>query len=156
MWAPNRSLLGCVGPNMSISHRRVGLLGAVAVLAAVIVAVALASTSNAASKSTRVTLSEFKVSPSPKSVTHGKITFTAKNKGSMEHYLIVIKTSTAASKLKVTNNRASEKGRVGKVDDIAAGTSKKITLNLKKGHYVLLCNIPGHYKAGMHSDFTVK
>lgn len=137
---------------MSISHRRVGLLGAIAVLAAV----TLASTSDAASKSTTVTLSEFKVSPSPKSVTHGKVTFTAKNTGTMEHYLIVIKTSTAASKLKVSDNRASEKGRVGKVDDIAAGTSKKLTLDLKKGHYVLICNIPGHYKAGMHADFTVK
>lgn len=137
---------------MSISHRRAGLLGAIAVLAAV----TLASTSDAASKSTTVTLSEFKVSPSPKSVTHGKVTFTAKNTGTMEHYLIVIKTSTAASKLKVSDNRASEKGRVGKVDDIAAGTSKKLTLDLKKGHYVLICNIPGHYKAGMHADFTVK
>jgi uncharacterized cupredoxin-like copper-binding protein len=141
---------------MSSSHRRAGLLDAIAVLAAVIAAVALASTSSAASKSTKVTLSEFKVSPSPKRLTHGKVTFTAENTGSMEHYLIVIKTSTAASKLKVSNHRASEKGRVGKVDDIAAGTSKKVTLNLKKGHYVLICNIPGHYAAGMHSDFTVK
>jgi uncharacterized cupredoxin-like copper-binding protein len=140
----------------SLSQRRVGLLGLIAAFAAIIVAVALASTSDAASKSSTVKLSEFKVSPSPKSVTHGKVTFTAKNTGSMEHYLVVIKTSTAASKLKVSNNRASEKGRVGKVDDIAAGTSKKVTLNLKKGHYVLICNIPGHYKAGMRADFTVK
>jgi uncharacterized cupredoxin-like copper-binding protein len=138
------------------SHRRVGLLGLIAALAAVAIAIAVASTSDAASKSSTVTLSEFKVSPSPKSVTHGKVTFTAKNTGAMEHYLVVIKTSTAASKLKVTNNRASEKGRVGKIDDIAAGKSKKLTLNLKKGHYVLICNIPGHYKAGMRSDFTVK
>jgi uncharacterized cupredoxin-like copper-binding protein len=30
-----------------------------------------------------------------------------------------------------------------------------LTLNLKKGRYVLICNIPGHYKSGMHADFTV-
>jgi uncharacterized cupredoxin-like copper-binding protein len=138
-------------------HRRVGLLGLVAVFAAVIAAVALASTSSAASKSTTVTLSEFKISPSPKSASAGKVTFNVKNSGDMEHEMVVIKTSTAASKLKVgSNNRVSEKGSVGEVEDLASGKSKKLTLNLKKGHYVLICNIPGHYKGGMRADFTVK
>src|SRR3954470_2427341 len=140
-----------------IPHRRVGLLGLIAAFAAIIVAVALASTSDAASKSTTVTLSEFKISPSPKSASAGKVTFTVKNKGDMEHEMIVVKTSTAASKFKVGgNNRVSEKGSVGEVEDLAGGKSKKLTLNLKKGHYVLLCNIPGHYKGGMRADFTVK
>jgi uncharacterized cupredoxin-like copper-binding protein len=138
------------------SHRRVGLLGLIAALAAVAIAIAVASTSDAASKSSTVTLSEFKISPSPKSVSAGKVTFTVKNKGDMEHEMVVIKTSTAASKLKVSGNRASEKGSVGEVEDIAGGKSKKLTLNLKKGHYALICNIPGHYKGGMHADFTVK
>jgi uncharacterized cupredoxin-like copper-binding protein len=141
---------------LSISHRRVGLLGLIAVLAAVIVAVALASTSNAASKSSKVTLSEFKISPSPKSVSAGKITFTVKNAGDMTHEMAVIKTTTAASKLPVSGKSASEKGKVGEAEDIGAGKSKKLTLNLKKGHYVLICNIPGHYKGGMRADFTVK
>ena len=134
-----------------------GLLGLFAVLAAIIAAIAIATNSDAASKSTTVTLSEFKVSASPKSVSAGKVSFTAKNKGDMEHELVVIKTNTSASKLKVgSNNRVSEKGSVGEIEDIAAGKSKKHTFNLKKGHYVLLCNIPGHYKAGMRADFTVK
>jgi uncharacterized cupredoxin-like copper-binding protein len=141
---------------MSISHRRVGLLGLLAVLAAVVAAVTVATTSDAASKSTKVTLSDFKVSASPKSVSAGKVSFTAKNAGDMEHELVIIKTSTSASKLKVSNNRVSEKGTVGEIEDIAAGKSKTHTFNLKKGHYVLLCNIPGHYKAGMRADFTVK
>ena len=140
----------------SISHRRVGLLGMLAVLAAIIAAVAVATNSDAASKSSTVTLSEFKVSPSPKSVSHGKVTFNVKNKGDMEHELVVIKTSKSASKLPVSGNRASDKGSVGEVEDIAGGKSKKLTLNLKAGHYVLICNIPGHYKGGMRSDFTVK
>ena|ERR1700754_4776567 len=140
----------------SISHRRVLLLGALAVLGAAVVAVLLASTSSAASKSSTVTLSEFKVSPSPKSVSHGKVTFTVKNKGDMGHEMAVIKTNTAASKLHVSGGRASEKGSVGEVEDIGPGKSKKLSLNLKKGKYVLICNLPGHYKAGMYSSFTVK
>ena len=139
---------------MSISHRRVGLLGLLAVLAAVVAAVTVATTSDAASKSTKVTLSDFKVSASPKSVSAGKVSFTAKNAGDMEHELVIVKTSTSASKLKVSNNRVSEKGTVGEIEDIAAGKSKTHTFNLKKGHYVLLCNIPGHYKAGMLQSST--
>jgi uncharacterized cupredoxin-like copper-binding protein len=27
---------------------------------------------------------------------------------------------------------------------------------LPAGHYVLICNIDGHYRAGMHADFTVR
>ena len=138
------------------THRRIAVLGALAVLAAALIAVLLASTSNAASKSTTVTLSEFKVAASPKSVSHGKVTFTVKNKGDMEHEVVVIKTSKAASKLPVSGKEASEKGAVGEVEDIAGGKSKQLTLNLKKGHYVLVCNLPGHYKAGMRTDFTVK
>src|SRR3954452_16424986 len=125
-----------------ISHRRVGLLGIVAVLAAFVAAIVVATNSDAASKSSTVTLSEFKVSPSPKSVSDGKVTFTVKNKGDMKHELVVVKTSKAASKLPVSYNRASDKGAVGEVENIASGKSKKLTLNLKAGHYVLLCNLP--------------
>ena len=141
---------------MSKSHRRVGLLGLLAVLAALIAAVAVATTSSAATKSTTVTLSDFKVAASPKSVTHGKVTFTVKNAGDMEHELVVIETTRAASKLPMSGGRASEKGAVGEVEDIAGGHGKKLTLSLAKGHYALICNLPGHYAAGMRADFTVK
>ena len=56
----------------------------------------------------------------------------------------------------MSGGRASEKGAVGGVEDIAGGRSKKLSLNLSKGHYVLICNLPGHYAAGMRADLTVK
>ena len=130
------------------------LLGAL--LLAAVAAVAIAATASAGSKSASVTLSDGKVAVSPKSATHGKVTFSVKNKGEMEHELVVIKTTKAASKLPVSNRRASEKGEVGEVEDIAPGKSKKLAVKLAKGHYALICNIPGHYAAGMHADFTVK
>ena len=137
----------------SIPPRR-AVLGALAVL---LVPVAAVSTAVAASsKTVKVTESEFKVSPSPKSVSAGKVTFSVKNSGDVEHELVVIKTSTAASKLKVSNGRASDNGAVKAIHDIASGKSKSASVTLKKGHYVLLCNIPGHYGQGMRADFTVK
>ena len=30
-----------------------------------------------------------------------------------------------------------------------------LTVDLEPGHYVLFCNLPGHYRLGMRSDFEV-
>jgi len=123
-----------------------------ATLAASLVPVATAL----AGGSTKVTLDEFSTKASPKSVSAGKVTFSVKNAGGDKHELVIVKTSTSASKLKVSGGRASAKGEVAEIEDIAAGKTKKRTVTLKKGHYVLLCNLPGHYQQGMRTDFTVK
>ena len=60
----------------------------------------------------KVTMDEFSLKASPKSVTAGKVTFDVRNNGSDRHELIVIKTTKAASKLPQSGGRASEKGRV--------------------------------------------
>ena len=46
---------------------------------------------------------------------------------------------------------------VGKTasDYLKAGDSANFALTLPVGHYVLLCNLPGHYAGGMRNDFTV-
>jgi uncharacterized cupredoxin-like copper-binding protein len=108
-----------------------------------------------AAVSDNVKLSDFKVTPSRTSVAHGKVTFNVSNSSGMEHELVVIRTNTRAAKLKIVNGRASEKGSVGEVE-LAGHRSRKLTLNLKKGHYALICNVGGHYMAGMHADLTVK
>lgn len=126
------------------------------VAAAVLVALALAGPAQAAAPKVSVKLNEFKVIPKPKSVKGGKVTFTAKNTGSIVHELVVLRTKAAPSKLKTSGAKAVEKGRVGKVQNIKPGKTKKLTLKLKKGKYVLLCNVPGHYQAGQRIGFVVK
>ena len=106
--------------------------------------------------STKVTLDEFSTKASPKSVSAGKVTFSVKNAGGDGHELVIVRTSTSASKLKTSSGRASTKGVVAEIEDIAAGKTKKRSVTLKKGHYVLLCNLVGHYQQGMRTDFTVK
>jgi uncharacterized cupredoxin-like copper-binding protein len=115
---------------------------------------ALPAAAFAASKP-KATLTDGHIAISAKSASHGKVTFAVKNSGSVEHELVVIKTSAKASKLKVSGGKASEKGSVGEVE-LDKGKSKNLTLNLSKGHYALICNLPGHYKGGMRVDFTVK
>jgi uncharacterized cupredoxin-like copper-binding protein len=124
----------------------------------VMLAAAVAGSGSAASSATKtkVTLSEFKVVPKPKTGTAGKVTFVVANAGSVGHELVVLRTSLPPGKLPVRNGRAVEKGKVGQVGELAPGKSGKLTRTLKKGRYVLLCNVPGHYQAGQFVGFLVR
>ena len=39
---------------------------------------------------------------------------------------------------------------------LAPGETKTLRLELRSGHHALICNMPGHYMAGQHVDFTVR
>lgn len=126
------------------------------VLATMLVAAFAAQSAVAATPTVKVSLKEFKVLPSTKTVKAGKVTFSAKNVGSVDHELVVIKTNLAPGKLPVKNDKASEKGLVGKIPGLKPGKSGKVTLKLAKGKYVLLCNVAAHYQAGQYTAFSVK
>jgi uncharacterized cupredoxin-like copper-binding protein len=102
-----------------------------------------------------VSLKEFKVLPGAAQAAAGKVTFNVHNSGSITHEFVVVKTNKPASQL-LKGSRADESGNVGETGDLAAGASKSITLKLPAGHYALICNLPGHYKSGQFTDFTVK
>ena len=106
-----------------------------------------------AAGNTNATLSDYKI-VSPASAKAGVVTFKVKNAAGGLHELVVIKTPTKAAKMKTKNGRASEAGSLGEVE-VKGGGAKTLKLTLKPGHYVLLCNVGQHYKAGMYKDFTV-
>jgi uncharacterized cupredoxin-like copper-binding protein len=45
--------------------------------------------------------------------------------------------------------------RLGEISDLKPGAAGAMTLSLKAGSYVLICNQPGHYKAGMVANLSV-
>lgn len=106
-----------------------------------------------------VTLKEFTITPNTPSAPAGKVTFAVSNAGQIPHEFVVVATNKQAAELAEgtgsTGGEASEKGKVDELGDLTPGTSKSLTVTLKPGHYVLLCNLPGHYAAGQHTDFTV-
>jgi uncharacterized cupredoxin-like copper-binding protein len=101
-----------------------------------------------------VTLSEFKLAPSATKAKGPSVTFDVQNDGKMPHEFVVLRTTKQAAGLGHAS-KINEAGNVGETGDIAPGKSKSLTLHLKPGHYSLVCNLPGHYMAGMHRDFTV-
>jgi uncharacterized cupredoxin-like copper-binding protein len=44
---------------------------------------------------------------------------------------------------------------LGEASDLPPGTKKTLTLTLKPGTYILMCNQPDHYKSGMKANLTV-
>ena len=55
-------------------------------------------------------------------------------------------------------NRVDEEqaGHLGEVSELDPGKKGTLTVNLKPGSYILYCNIPGHYGAGMWTRLKVK
>lgn len=135
-------------------------IAAVSLVAALAVGTGAAGVSAGGSKASAarvsVKLVEFKLIPSVKRVAAGKVTFVVRNAGKIPHEFVVLRTATPAARLPVTGVKAKEPGRLGKIAEFKPGVTKTLTLTLKRGHYVLICNLPGHYKAGQFADFTVR
>ena len=102
-----------------------------------------------------VRLDEFSIAPSISQVAAGKVTFVARNAGREEHEMVVVRTNKSGGGL-LKGDEASEAGAVDEIPEFDAGQTKRLTLKLQPGHYVLLCNVPGHYKAGMYKNFVVR
>lgn len=103
----------------------------------------------------KVALSEWKVAPGASAAAGPAVTFDVRNAGRVAHEMVVIKTDRKAAKLG-RGARVPEGGNVGETGDLRPGASKTLKLKLGPGHYALICNLPGHYSSGMHTDLTVR
>jgi uncharacterized cupredoxin-like copper-binding protein len=131
------------------------LFGIVAV-AAVAVCFGVASADAVTSKKlVAVQVDEYSVFPATQGAPVGKVRFVVTNVGTIEHEFVVIKTVKPAGNL-LKGNEANETGAVGELDGVKPGNARVLVLNLKRGHYALLCNLPGHYKTGQFADFYVR
>jgi uncharacterized cupredoxin-like copper-binding protein len=117
-----------------------------------------------------VVLSEFIVDPAEDSVEAGEVTFALDNQGGETHEFVVVE-AASADDLPVDDDGAfdeeafGEDNVLGEVEEIEAGETAELTLDLESGDYVLLCNIieegedgevESHFAEGMHTTFTVE
>ena len=105
------------------------------------------------------TLTDTAIQVSSNTLPAGSITFHITNtSGSEQHEFVIIRTDLTADQLpldadgNVAEDQLSSPGEKG---DITAGQAGDLTLSLPAGRYMFICNQPGHYKAGMHTVFTV-
>ena len=108
-----------------------------------------------------VTLDDYLISPSATTVDTGTVDFRVANSADQVHEFVVARTDLDAAELptdddgNVSEEGATDLAVVDEIEDIEAGATPSLEVGLEPGHYVLFCNLPGHYTLGMHSDFEV-
>jgi uncharacterized cupredoxin-like copper-binding protein len=100
-------------------------------------------------------------------VPHGKVTFLVTNAGTIPHEMLVLPlagTQSAGTRPVGRDGLTDETGSLGEASATCAegggqgilpSAAGWVTLDLQPGRYELVCNLPGHYRAGMYNELTV-
>jgi hypothetical protein len=103
----------------------------------------------------------------PTSVPDGVVSLRVTNAGYLTHELVVLPLREGrgvGTRGVGTDGKVSETGSLGEAsadcapgagEGIAPGSTGWVTLRLPAGRYELLCNLPGHYAAGMYAELDV-
>jgi len=98
----------------------------------------------------------------PTTLAPGKHTIGYTNHGTVPHEIVIFKTALPANHLPLSadGNVNEESPLLVNVADsgdaLKPGGAKSFTSSsLAPGHYVAVCNLPGHYRLGMRLDVTV-
>jgi uncharacterized cupredoxin-like copper-binding protein len=90
-----------------------------------------------------------------------RVTFVVHNNGKVPHELIIVKAPSSGSNLPLKPDadvNEETPGLTSELDtgsSLAPGESRTLTADMPAGHYVAVCNLPGHYKLGMRVDLLV-
>ena len=107
-----------------------------------------------------VRMEEFTVDPSAGTASAGAVLFNVSNHGAVPHNLRVIRTDLAPDALPVDDETfmvdEAQVEVVGSSNDLNAGESEAVSVDLEAGSYVLICNVATHYDAGMRVAFIVE
>jgi uncharacterized cupredoxin-like copper-binding protein len=146
------ALAGCGGEDSSAAQEQAALLGTATP--------APAATSAAAAPGAAVVteVGEYTLRLARGSASAGRVTFAIRSHGSAVHEVIVLRSDRRAGALPTKGAKVEEEAAgtlVDEVEDVKPGTTARLTVHLAAGRYVLLCNLPGHYRRGMHAAFRV-
>ena len=102
-----------------------------------------------------------KIAATPAFARAGDVTFEVTNNSKdVIHEMIVVNLKDEKTPLPyvAADNKVDEDaaGHLGEVSELDPGKGGALTLKLDPGTYMLFCNIPGHYMAGMWTTVTVK
>jgi uncharacterized cupredoxin-like copper-binding protein len=86
-----------------------------------------AAAAPAATNAVAITVKEWSVAASTKSITAGKVTFVVRNAGTMKHEFVVIRSNKHHHLLPMHGAQASEVGAKGEIEPFGPGTSSSAT-----------------------------
>lgn len=108
-----------------------------------------------------------RVLASPSAVPHGTVSVRVTNAGFLTHELVVLPLPVGqrvGARIPGADGTVSERGSFGEAsascaagagEGIAPHSAGWVTLRLPPGRYELVCNLPGHYAAGMYTELDV-
>jgi uncharacterized cupredoxin-like copper-binding protein len=122
-----------------------------------VVTAALASTA----ASVTVTEKDFAIEAPNAQASSGLVDFHVTDNGPTAHEFLIFQTDLTPDRFPMKDGRIDEAGNgIAKVFDSGANidvnSTKTFHAALTQGSYYLVCNLPGHFLAGMHTAFTVK
>jgi hypothetical protein len=126
------------------------------------------SASGSSARTVGVRLREFSLKPDDNYVKPGRYTFKAHNTGITKHEMVVVRADSIDTLPRkpdgsVNEDQIPETQKAGETGEFAPHHTKKISLRVKPGTYVLFCNIVqnttsgtvSHFARGMHIVFYV-
>ena len=108
-----------------------------------------------------------RVVASPGTAAAGTVSLQVTNTGVITHELVVLPLAAGqriGARVVGADGKVDEAGSVGEVssscgasagEGLTAGGTGWTTLTLPAGRYELVCNLPGHYAAGMYAELDV-
>jgi uncharacterized cupredoxin-like copper-binding protein len=109
---------------------------------------------------TRMPMAMMGIATDQVQVPGGEVTFVVSNQSrELSHEMVVAPAADPEAPLpydevEMTVDEEAA-GALGEVEELEPGGEGKVTLSLQPGTYVLFCNVPGHYAAGMWAVLTV-
>src|SRR5262249_24289350 len=153
--------LGRLGP----SRDRRGGVAVVLLASAALVAsfVGTAGAQGAGHASTvNVTQRDFKFQSDKATVPARTVTFRVHNRGPSAREFNVARTTLPDGGLPLradgltANEDSPPLHRIDSLNDVSYQDTQELTVHLTPGHYVMYCNLEGHYLGGMHVSLTVR
>lgn len=105
------------------------------------------------------TLHDFRISASTTTVRSGTVVFQVHNDAPVTHEFVLVRTNLPAARLPIAADGLSVDEdalqSVGELSEVPAGDVTTLSLHLAPGHYVVFCNLEGHYLGGMRAGIEV-
>ena len=109
-----------------------------------------------------VLLDDFRVMQETTVVPAGTVSFLIRNQGPTTHEVIFVKTDRAPGRLPLQDDglTVDEEGDgikfLEEVEGLDIDDRETLILDMAPGHYVLYCNLEGHYLGGMYEALVVR